>query len=82
MNHNPHPWAKTYIWRIDAPTRAKLAELEKLAEGLEQDDPTALQLQDEMRCLKGYPVEAQLWDIIELEPEFTAYSFPTSGKVH
>lgn len=75
-----HSWAREFIWRPDSVTLNKFRELELLAEGLHQDDPNAIALQDEMRCLAGFPQEAQLWDIITIIPSTTAYSF--NGRTH
>jgi hypothetical protein len=71
-----HPWAREYLWPCSPQTRDKFHQLERMAQGLEQDDPNALQLQEEMRLLPGFPREAQLWDIITIVPETRAYSFP------
>jgi len=73
-----HPWAREYLWRPSAVTFAKYRELQQMAEGLNQEDESAIALRDEMRCLPDFPAEAELWDVVTvIIPKPAPYSFST-----
>lgn len=78
MNHLPPKYPgspvfrREWDWVIDRPTARRFEEIALRILDLDPNDPEVACLEEEVRRLPGFPVEAQSWDAINLVRKPTA----------
>lgn len=58
---------REWLWEVSPTTLRRFEQLRSQILDLPDDSPESLSLQDELRGLPGYPLDAEPWDLITLQ---------------